>query len=138
MKGLRDFVLRGNIIDLAVAVIIGLAFGQVVMSFTKNLVNPLIGLIGGKPDLSSLTFTVDKSPFGYGSFLTDLLTFLITAVVVYFFVVLPVQRLLTRIRPAEQPAAPQKECPECLSGIPAAAVRCAHCTVALTTSGSAA
>jgi large conductance mechanosensitive channel len=129
MKGFRDFVLRGNIVDLAVAVIIGVAFGRVVTSFTNDLINPLIGLFGGRPNLTSLTFGAGKATFKYGAFLTELISFLITAAIVYFFVVLPVHRLLQRLRPAEH--ADTKECPECLSTIPAAAIRCAHCTVAL-------
>ncbi len=131
MKGFRDFVLRGNVVDLAVAVIVGLAFARVVDSFTKNLINPLIGAIGGRPDLSGLSFTVGKARFDYGAFLTDVTSFLITAAVVYFVVVLPVQRLLARLRPGDRSDTPQKECPECLSTIPAGAIRCANCTVAL-------
>ena len=131
MKGFRDFVLRGNIVDLAVAVIIGVAFGRVVDSFTKSMINPLIGAAGGRPNLSGLTFDVGEATFRYGSFLTEVISFLITAAVVYFFVVLPVQRLLQRLRPAGEGDAPHKECPECLSSIPEAALRCAHCTVDL-------
>lgn len=129
MKGFRDFVLRGNVVDLAVAVVIGLAFAALVSSFTKNLIDPLVGAIGGNPDLSSLTFHVGKAVFKYGAFLSALISFLVTAAVVYFFVVLPLQRLLRRIRPAEKAGAKQKECPECLSSIPAAALRCSFCTV---------
>lgn len=129
MKGFRDFVLRGNIVDLAVAVIIGVAFGRVVTSFTNDLINPLIGLVAKRPNLSGRLFHVGHAAFKYGAFLTELINFLITAAIVYFFVVLPVHRLLQRFRPSEH--ADTKECPECLSTIPAAAIRCAHCTVAL-------
>jgi len=131
VKGFRDFVLRGNIVDLAVAVVIGVAFGSLVKSFTTNLMEPLIGAFGGRADLSSLALTVGRAKFAYGAFLAELINFLITAAVVYFFVVVPLQRLLRRLRPAEDAAAPKKECPECLSSISQAATRCAFCTVAL-------
>lgn len=131
MKGLRDFILRGNIIDLAVAVVIGLAFNDLVKSFTSNLINPLVGAIAGRADLSGYVLTLGKAHFKYGQFLTDVINFLILAAVVYFCVVVPVSRLLKRIHPDEKPAAPTKECPECLSSIPVSAVRCAFCTVPL-------
>ncbi|MEP6697778.1 MAG: large conductance mechanosensitive channel protein MscL [Pseudonocardiales bacterium] len=131
MKGFRDFILRGNIVDLAVAVVIGLAFNDLVKSFTTNLVNPLVGAITGKSDLSSYALTVGKAHLRYGRFLTDIINFVILAAVVYFFIVVPVSRLLRRIHPDEKPAAPTKECPECLSSIPVAAVRCSFCTVPL-------
>jgi len=131
VRGFRDFVLRGNIVDLAVAVVIGLAFNDLVKSFTTNLINPLVGAITGKADLSGYALTVGKATFKYGQFLTDALNFVILAAVVYFFIVLPVSRLLRRIHPDEKPAAPKKECPECLSSIPVAAVRCSSCTIAL-------
>ncbi len=131
MKGFRDFVLRGNIVDLAVAVVIGLAFSALVMSFTTNLIDPLIGALGGTDALNRLTFEMGGARFGYGAFLSELINFVITAAVIYFLVILPMQRLLRRLRPAEDAAAPQQECPECLSSIPAAAVRCAFCTISL-------
>ena len=129
MKGFRDFVLRGNIVDLAVAVVIGLAFNALVKSFTTNLLDPLIGMFGGTSALSGRVLSVGDAKIGYGAFLSELINFLITAAVVYFFVVLPLQRLLRRLRPAEDAAAPKKECPECLSSIPEAANRCAFCGV---------
>lgn len=131
MKGFRDFVLRGNIVDLAVAVVIGLAFSALVKSFTTNLVDPLIGAFGGTSALSGLVLSAGRATFAYGAFLAELVNFLITASVVYFLVVLPLQRLLRRLRSAEEASAPEQECPECLSGIPAAATRCAFCTVSL-------
>jgi large conductance mechanosensitive channel len=127
MKGLREFILRGNLVDLAVAVVIGAAFGAVVSALVKDLITPLIGAIGGKPDFSALSFTVNKSHFLYGEFINALLAFLVIATVVYFFVVKPVAALMDRFMPKKE-VGPQRECPECLSDIPAGARRCAFCT----------
>jgi large conductance mechanosensitive channel len=123
-KGFRDFILRGNVIDLAVAVIIGVAFNAVVASIVTNFVTPLIALAGGAPDFSELR----SGPFLWGNILNDVLSFLITALVVYFFVVLPANRLMARFQPSQPAAQPTRQCPECLSDIPAAARRCAFCT----------
>ncbi len=123
-RGFRDFVLRGNVIDLAVAVVMGAAFGAVVNSVVKNFITPLIALIGGAPDFSQIR----TGPLLWGNILNDILTFLITAAVVYFFVVAPVNRLLARLKPSEPQAKPTRQCPECLSDIPVAARRCAYCT----------
>jgi large conductance mechanosensitive channel len=131
VKGFRDFILRGNIVDLAVAVVIGLAFNNLVKSFTDNLVSPLIGALAGQTDLSKHVLTIGSVQFRYGQFVSDVINFVILAAVVYFVVVVPVGRLIKRIKPDEKPAAPQRECPECLSNIPRAAVRCAFCTIAL-------
>ena len=126
LKGFRDFILRGNVVDLAVAVIIGAAFTGIVTSLTTDLINPLISAIGGKPDLSALTFTVHGGVFKYGNFLNALISFLIVASVVYFFVVLPINSLLLRLRgPAPSTTKP---CPQCLGDIPLAATRCKFCT----------
>lgn len=127
MKGFREFILRGNLVDLAVAVVIGAAFGAVVTALVADLITPLIGAIGGKPDFSGLSFTINKSHFNYGHFINALLTFLIIAAVVYFFVVKPVAALLERYTPKKE-IGPQRQCPECLSDIPVAARRCAFCT----------
>ena len=127
MKGFRDFILRGNLVDLAVAVVIGAAFGAIVAAFVKDLVTPLIAAIGGKPNFSDLSFTINKSHFLYGDFFNALITFVIIAAVVYFFVVKPVARLLERYMPKKD-VGPLRECPECLSDIPAAARRCSFCT----------
>jgi large conductance mechanosensitive channel len=135
VKGFRDFVLRGNLVELAVAVVIGLAFNNLVKSFTDNLISPLIGAVAGQADLSRHVLTIGTAHFKYGQFLTDVINFVVLAAVVYFFVVVPVGRLLKRLRPDEKPAAPQKECPECLSTVPAAAIRCAFCTVPLQPAG---
>ena len=127
MKGFRAFLLRGNVVDLAVAVVIGTAFGVVVTAFVKDLVTPLIAAIGGKPDFNTLYFTVNNSKFMYGDFINALIAFLIIAAVIYFFVVVPINALIARSR-KEPPADPTtKKCTECLSEIPIGAKRCAHC-----------
>jgi large conductance mechanosensitive channel len=128
MKGFRAFLLRGNVVDLAVAVVIGTAFGVVVTAFVKDLVTPLIAAIGGKPDFASLSFTINSSRFLYGDFLNALVAFLLIAAVIFYFVVLPVNALVSRAR-KEPPADPTtKKCTECLSEIPIGAKRCAFCT----------
>jgi large conductance mechanosensitive channel len=127
-KGFRDFILRGNVVDLAVAVIIGAAFGNVVNSVVKNIITPLIALAGGAPDFSAIR----TGPLMWGNLLNDILSFLILAVIVYFVVVVPVNRLLARLKPAEPPPQPTRKCPECLSNIPTAARRCAYCTAQVT------
>jgi len=126
VKGFREFVLRGNLVDLAVAVVMGVALGAVVSALVADLVTPLIAAIGGEPDFSGLTFTINDSQFRYGHFINALLTFLIIAAVVYFFVVKPVAALLARSA-TEPQAVTRRACPECLSDIPAAARRCAYC-----------
>ena len=128
MRGFKAFLLRGNVVDLAIAVVIGVAFGAVVTSFVKDLVTPLIAALGGKPDFSSLYFTINKSQFKYGDFINTAITFVIIAAVIYFLVVIPYQTLIERSR-KEPPADPTtKKCPECLSEIPKDARRCAFCT----------
>jgi large conductance mechanosensitive channel len=127
MKGFKAFLLRGNVVDLAVAVVIGVAFGAVVTAFVKDLVTPLIAALGGKPDFSALYFTVNNSKFMYGDFIDALIAFLIIAAVIYFFVVVPINALVARSR-KEPPADPTtKKCSECLSEIPVGARRCAFC-----------
>jgi large conductance mechanosensitive channel len=127
MKGFKQFILRGNLVDLAVAVVLGAAFGAVVTALVADIITPLIGAIGGKADFSALSFTVNKSHFTYGHFINALLTFVIIAAVIYFFVVKPVSALLERLTPKKE-VGPVRACPECLSDIPAAASRCAFCT----------
>ena len=128
MRGFKAFLLRGNVIDLAVAVVIGVAFGAVITAFVKDLITPLIAAIGGKPDFAGLYFTVNRSKFLYGEFLNALVAFLIIAAVIYFLVVVPYTALVERSR-KEPPADPTtKKCPECLSEIPMDAKRCAFCT----------
>ena len=129
MKGFRQFILRGNVLDLAVAVVIGAAFGAVVTALVKDLLTPLIAAIAGKPDFSSIQFEVHGSRFLIGDFVNAVVSFLLIAAAVYFFVVLPVNSLLARIHRGDEPPDPTtKQCPECLSTIPLAAKRCAFCT----------
>ena len=132
LKGFRDFILRGNVIDLAVAVVMGVAFGAVVNSVVKHLVTPIIALAGGAPDFSAIR----TGPILWGNILNDVLTFLITAAVVYFAIVVPVNHLLARLRPSEPQPPTTRQCPECLSNIPIAARRCAYCTVQLPSAAS--
>jgi large conductance mechanosensitive channel len=127
VKGFRDFILRGSLVDLAVAVVIGAAFTAVVTALVKDLITPLIAAIGGKPSFDNLSFTINGSHFLYGAFINALLTFAIIAAVVYFFVVKPVASLFERLMPKKE-VAPTRDCPECLSDIPAAARRCSFCT----------
>lgn len=127
MSGFRAFLLRGNVVDLAVAVVIGAAFGAVVAAFVADLVTPLIAAIGGQPNFSGLYFTINNSRFMYGAFINAVLAFLIIAAVVYFFVVAPYARLMARYHPEPTPA-PERACPYCTSNIPVAATRCPFCT----------
>ena len=127
MKGFRDFILRGNLVDLAVAVVIGTAFGALVTALVKDLITPLLAAIGGKPSFDNLSFTINGSHFLYGAFINALLAFLILALVIYFFVVKPFAALLERLMPKKE-VGPTRSCPECLSDIPAAARRCSFCT----------
>ena len=133
MKGFKQFLLRGNVVDLAVGVVIGAAFGTVVTALVKDLLTPLIAAIAKKPDFSAFTFQVNGSKFLYGDFINALISFLLIAAAVYYFVVLPVNALVARSRRAEKPADPTtKKCPECLSEIPIDARRCAFCTSPVT------
>ena len=126
----RKFILRGNVVDLAVGVVIGAAFGGVVQAAVKDLITPLLGIVGGQHDLSTFTVTVGGARLLVGDFLNALISFLLIAAVVYFLVVLPVNRLMERFRPEPQPA-PTRDCPECLSKIPQDARRCPQCTAQL-------
>ncbi len=129
MKGFKQFLLRGNVVDLAVAVVIGAAFGGVVTALVKDLITPLIAAIFGKPNFGALAFTIHASRFPYGDFINAVVSFLLIAAAIYFFVVLPVNALMARLRRGEAPPDPTtKKCPECLSDIPIAARRCAFCT----------
>ncbi len=128
MRGFKAFLLRGNVVDLAIAVVIGVAFTAVINGFVKDLVTPLIAAIGGKPDFSALYVTVNNSRFLYGDFFNVVIAFLIIAAVIYFLVLMPYQAAVERSR-KEPPADPTtKKCPECLSEIPKDARRCAFCT----------
>ena len=129
LKGFKQFLLRGNVIDLAVAVVIGTAFGAVVTALVKDLITPLIAAIVGKPDFSAIKFTVNTSTFLIGDFVNALVGFVLVAGAVYFFVVVPVNAVLARVRRGQAPPDPTtRQCPECLSTIPIKARRCAYCT----------
>jgi large conductance mechanosensitive channel len=129
MKGFKQFLLRGNVVDLAVGVVIGAAFGTVVASFVKDVLTPMIAAIVKQPDFSQMFMEVNGSKIMYGSFLNALIAFMLVAVAIYYFVVLPVNTLVARARKAPAPADPTtKKCPECLSEIPIDARRCAFCT----------
>ncbi len=127
LKGFRDFILRGNVVDLSVAVILGAAFNAIVASLVSDVLNPLIAATVGKPDFSSVILNVHGGHIRVGNFLNAAVSFLIVASVVYFAIVLPLNTLMAKLKKPE-PAAPMtKSCPECLSEIPLAACRCAHC-----------
>ena len=130
LKGFRDFILRGNVVDLAVAVLIGTAFGAVITSFTKDILMQLVAAIVKTPDFAGLVFTLNGTPIKYGSFLGITINFLIVSSMIYFFVVLPLKYLLAKAKGAE--AATTKTCAECLSEIPLAARRCKFCTQPVT------
>jgi large conductance mechanosensitive channel len=128
LSGFKQFILRGNVVDMAVGVVIGAAFASVASALTKDLLTPLIAALVGKPDFSAISFSMNGSVFALGDFINAAVSFLLVAAAVYFFVVVPVNALLARARKAPVPADPTtKKCPECLSEIPIEAVRCAHC-----------
>ena len=132
MKGFKQFLLRGNVLDLAVAVVMGAAFGAVVTALVKDLLTPIIAALVGKPDFSSLAFEIHGSKFLIGDFINAVVSFVLIGAAVYFFVVLPVNTLMARMKRGEAPPDPTtKRCPECLSEVPIAARRCAFCTSAL-------
>ena len=132
LTGFRNFILRGNVVDLAVGVVIGAAFGTVVDKLVKDLITPLIAAIVGKPDFSALGFEVNGTKFPVGDFINAVVAFVLVAAAIYFFVVLPVNGLMARVKRGEAPADPTtKKCPQCLSEIPLAARKCAFCTSAL-------
>jgi large conductance mechanosensitive channel len=128
LEGFKKFILRGNVVDLAVGVVIGAAFGAVVTAFTKDLLTPLIAALVGKPDFSGLGFTVNGTAFPVGDFINAIVSFVLVAGAVYFFVVTPLNALMAKINPPAPAAPSTKPCPQCLSDIPVAAKRCAHCT----------
>jgi large conductance mechanosensitive channel len=129
LKGFKEFVLRGNVLDLAIAVVIGAAFTNVITALVKDLITPLIGAIVGKPDFSEWIVTINGSPFLIGDFINAVVAFVLMAAAVYFFVVVPMNAWIERRRRGEAPADPTtKKCPECISEVPIAARRCAFCT----------
>ena len=131
MGGFKQFLMRGNVVDMAVGIVIGAAFGSVVSAFVKDLLTPMIAAIVGKPDFSAITFVIHNSKFPIGDFINAIVSFVLIAAAVYYFVVLPVNALVQRFH-HEPPADPTtKKCPECVSDIPIQARRCAFCTQAL-------
>jgi large conductance mechanosensitive channel len=129
LREFKQFIMRGNVVDLAVAVVIGTAFAAVVAAFIADIITPLIAAIFGKPDFSNLSFTINKSTFLYGNFINALITFLSVAAAIFFFVVKPINVLQARRAAGAPPESPTtRSCPECLSEIPIAASRCAFCT----------
>jgi large conductance mechanosensitive channel len=129
LKEFKAFLLRGNIVDLAVAVVIGVAFGAVVTALVEDIITPLIGAIGGQPDFSQLDFTINDSRFLYGDFINKVIYFVMVAAAIFFFVIKPVNLMMARARRGE--AAPDETtrvCPQCLSTVPIAATRCMFCT----------
>jgi large conductance mechanosensitive channel len=135
LKDFKEFLLRGNVVDLAVAVVIGAAFGAVVTALVADLLTPLIAAIFGKHDFSALTFTVNKSTFRYGAFLNAVIAFISIAAAVFFFVVQPVNALMRRRRTEPPVDETTRQCPECLSEVPTAARRCAFCTAQIAPTG---
>jgi len=132
LKGFKEFILRGNVVDLAVAVVIGGAFGAIVTALVKDLITPLVAALVGKPDFSALIFTINGSKFLYGDFINAVVAFLLVAGAIYFFVVVPINSINLRLKkPAPAEAPTTRPCPECLSVIPLAARRCAHCTAVI-------
>ncbi len=131
MKGFKQFLLRGNVVDMAVGIVIGAAFGTVVSGFVKDLLTPLIAAIVKRPDFSAFTITLNGSKFLYGDFVNDVVSFVIIAAAVYFFVVLPMNTLVARMKKAPPADPTTKKCPECKSEIPIDARKCAHCTSVL-------
>jgi large conductance mechanosensitive channel len=126
MSGFKNFIMRGNLVQLAVAVVIGTQFSDLVKQFVQSFVNPLLSLAGGKPNFGNLAFHVGRVTFTYGAFLTDALSFLISCLVVYYVLVLPVTKLIQLVE--RNRAATQRDCPECTMSIPVAARRCPECT----------
>lgn len=138
MKGFRSFLMRGNVVDLAIAVVIGAAFGAVVTALVKDLITPLIAAIGGKQDFSQLAFTINHSKFLYGDFINAIITFLIIAAVVYYLIVVPFTKFMERVSPQPKKEVSTRDCPYCLSTIPLQASRCAFCTADLSAQATAA
>jgi large conductance mechanosensitive channel len=131
VKDFKEFLLRGNLVDMAVGIVIGVAFAAVVTALVGDLITPLIAAIGGKPDFGNLSFTINKSHFLYGAFINAVLTFVIIAAVIFFLVVKPVNALMARYRTEPDVAQTTKDCPHCLSSIPIGATKCAFCTADL-------
>jgi len=128
VAGFNKFLLRGNVVDLAIAVVIGAAFAAVVAAFTADLLTPIIAALAGKADFSQLTFTIHHSQFRYGDFINAVIAFVIVAAVIYFFVLVPINHLMDRYKPSPDEPTPTRDCPHCVSSIPVSASVCAYCT----------
>jgi len=128
LEGFKNFVLRGNAIDLAVGVVIGASFGTVVTTLVKGLLTPFIGAVARVPDFSGLSFTINESRFLYGEFINALISFLLVAAAIYFFVILPMNAFMERVNKKNPKQPTNQKCPECLSDVPVGAKRCAHCS----------
>jgi large conductance mechanosensitive channel len=128
LKDFKAFILRGSVVDLAIGVAIGAAFTTVVKSFTENILTPMLAVVGGKPRFAALYFSINKAQFRYGAFFDDVIAFVITAAVLFFFVVRPVNLLMNRRKTEPEVVASTRDCPYCLSSIPVGASRCAFCT----------
>ena len=136
LREFRAFILRGNLVDLAVAVVIGTAFTAVVNALVKDIITPLIAAVGGEPNFGGLAFTINGSRFAYGDFFNAVLTFVIVAAVMFFLVIKPVNLLLDQLQTEPEVESPTRPCPECLSQIPQAASRCAFCTTEVAAEGA--
>ena len=133
LKDFKKFILRGNAVDLAIAVVVGAAFGAIVTALVKDMITPIIGAIGGKPDFSGLSFTINHSKFLYGDFINAIVSFLLIASAVFFFVIQPINKFQALVNKRKTPEDPtDRKCPECLSSIPKAASRCMYCTAKVT------
>ena len=135
LKGCKEFILRGNVVELAVAVVIGVAFGAVVTAFVADVITPLVAAVFGKPDFGSLMFTIHHSTFKYGEFINAVISFVLIAAAVYFAIVAPMNAVAARRAKGQEPTT--RECPECLSEIPIGARRCSHCTSELSPASGA-
>ncbi len=131
LQGFKNFILKGNVVDMAVGVVIGVAFGNVVTALVKDLVTPFIGAFGGTPDFSSVVFTINGSKFMIGEFINSLISFLTIAAVIYFAVVMPMSKIMEKMKNGKSVDPTDKTCPECLSLIPIKARRCKYCTAVI-------
>ncbi len=131
LKGFRDFILKGNVVDLAVAVVIGAAFNNIVTALVKDIFTPVLGAFGGTPDFSNYYFTIHGSKFMIGDFINQVISFLIMAGIIYFAVVVPMNKIMNKIKEGKKVDPEDKPCPECLSSIPLKARRCKYCTAVL-------
>jgi large conductance mechanosensitive channel len=131
LKGFKEFIMKGNVVDMAVGVVIGVAFGNVITALVADLITPLIGAFGGTPDFSGISFTINNSKFMVGDFLNALISFLTIAAVIYFAVVLPVNKMTKKMESGKTEDPTEKACPECLSLIPIKAKKCKFCTAVL-------